>query len=41
MYYGKAEERIAILKVAEVAPCNLVEFGRRFRGVYCLHYRGD
>jgi hypothetical protein len=23
-----------------VAPCNLVEIDRRFRGAYCLHHQG-
>jgi hypothetical protein len=25
----------------DVAPCNHVEVGRRFRGAYCLHHQGD
>jgi hypothetical protein len=25
----------------DVAPCSLVETGRRFGGAYCLHHRGD
>jgi hypothetical protein len=25
----------------DVAPWNLVEVDRRFRGVYCLHHQGD
>jgi hypothetical protein len=24
-----------------VAPCNLVDVYRRFRGTYCLHHQGD
>jgi hypothetical protein len=24
-----------------VAPCNLVEVYRRFKGAYCLHHQGD
>jgi hypothetical protein len=25
----------------DVAPCNLVQMDRRFRGVYCLHHEGS
>jgi hypothetical protein len=25
----------------DVAPCSLVDIGRRFRGAYCLHHQGD
>jgi hypothetical protein len=25
----------------DIAPCSIVEIGRRFRGVYCLHHQGD
>jgi hypothetical protein len=25
----------------DIAPCNLIEVDRRFRGAYCLHHHGD
>jgi hypothetical protein len=25
----------------DVAPCSVVEVGRRFRDAYCLHHEGD
>jgi hypothetical protein len=40
--------RFQVLKVAsiklvfwDVAPCSHVEVDRCFRGVYCLHHKGD
>jgi hypothetical protein len=35
---------VASMKMAVfwvVAPCNLVEVHRRFRGAWCLHHQGD
>jgi hypothetical protein len=30
-----------ITAFCHIAPCNLVEVDRRFRGAYCLHNQGD
>jgi hypothetical protein len=32
---------VKIIVFGYIALCRLAEVGRRFRGVYCLHYQGD
>jgi hypothetical protein len=34
-------EKLKMAVVWVVAPCNLVDVYRRFRGVCCVHYQGD
>jgi hypothetical protein len=41
---GERAETHVILKVTDfwdVAPCILIEIGRRFRGAYCLRHQDD
>jgi hypothetical protein len=40
-FYVLAAANVKITAFWDVAPCSVVEIGRRFKGAYCLHHQGD